>query len=224
MELRMKHVMELLKVPEKEVLRRIKEKQLPARKLNHQYVFNEQEIREWAVKNGVEMNSRLVRGTAPGAHVSAASLMQKGGFIYGLKGRTVGELLGDAVTRMRLPDNLKKQDVLDSLLEREDMMPTAVGSGIAIPHPRKPLITEVKNESITVCLLSHPINYSAPDKKPVHTMFIVLSANHARHLHILAGLLYLCQQEPFTALLSSNSAAADIMKAAFEIEDKVKGE
>lgn len=223
MKLKMKDMMEILQAPEKSVIKLIKDAKLPAHKLNHQYVFNRQEIKEWIIKNGVKINKSFLALKIGDIPVCVAGLIKKGGIIYGVKGRSPSEILSDAVVRMSVPAELKKENILSSLIEREELMPTAVGRGIAIPHPRSPVISDVENESVTVCLLSKPIDYKAMDAVPVHTMFIVLSANPQRHLEILSRLLFLCQQEDFTELLKKNATEGDIMKFVEEKEALIEG-
>lgn len=220
----MKDMMEILAAPEKDVLKMIKVKKLPGRMINHQYMFNKQEIKEWIIKNGIKINRHFLDLKLGDMPVSVSGLITKGGILTAsAKGRTPSEILADAVAKMVVPDELKKETILASLIEREELMPTAVGRGIAIPHPRSPVISDVKNESITVCLLSAPIDYKALDKEPVHTMFIVMSANPKRHLEILSKLLYLCQQEEFIGLLKKHAAAADILKYVEEKEKEIEG-
>jgi PTS system nitrogen regulatory IIA component len=223
MELKMKDMIEILQAHEKDILKMIKIGKLPAHMINHQYMFNKQEIKEWIIRNGIKINRRFLGIKLGDMPVSVARLMERGGIIFGAKGRTPSEIFSDAVARMPAPPELKKEDILASLIEREEMMPTAVGMGIAIPHPHRPIISDVKNESITVCVLSKPIDYKAPDSAPVHTMFIVLSANSKRHLEILSKLLFICQQEDFTDLLKNGSPAADILKMVWEKEALIEG-
>jgi nitrogen PTS system EIIA component len=225
-ELKMKDVMEILQAPEKDVLKMIKDSGLPAHSINHQYMFNKQEIKEWVIKNGIKIHKRFLDLKPGDMPVSVAGLVKKGGILYGVKGRNSSGVLSYCSAQMKFPPELTQEQVLSSLIQREEMMPTAVGHGIAIPHPRNPIVTDIQNESITVCLPAHPVPYSAMDGEPVHTMFIVLSANPGRHLEILAKLLYLCQQPDFTALLKNKSPEADIIayieKAEAQIGAKKK--
>jgi PTS system nitrogen regulatory IIA component len=211
MELKMKDVMELLQAPEKEVLKLIKTEKLPAHKISHQYMFNKQEIKEWIIRNGITVNEKFLELKLADMPVSVAGLIKKGGIIYGVKGNSAQEILADAVSKMKTPPELKKEAIFSSLIEREEMMPTAVGRGIAIPHPRNPIIADVENENITVCSLAAPVAYGAMDGMPVHTMFIVLSANPRRHLEILSKLLFLCQKPEFTEMLKAGSPFKEVL-------------
>ena len=211
-ELKMNDITELLQVTEKEVLRLIRNNGMPAHKINHRYMFSRHEIKQWILQSGVDISTRMLESDR---HVSVAELVRKGGVLGGITGNTPSVILAAAVAAMKLPDELSREEVLLFLLQREEMMPTSVGRGIAIPHPRKPIVADMDNESITVVLLAEPVDYSALDKKPVHTLFIVLSANSNRHLEILSRLTYLCQKPDFVKMLE-NAVPADDLVAYIE--------
>ncbi|HNV37428.1 MAG TPA: PTS sugar transporter subunit IIA, partial [Rectinema sp.] len=48
------------------------------------------------------------------------------------KAKALNKLIGSAP----LPNSLDREALFDALLSREDMMSTAIGNGIAIPHVR----------------------------------------------------------------------------------------
>jgi PTS system nitrogen regulatory IIA component len=218
----MKDVVELLGVPEQAVLKYIREKGLPARKISHQYNFNKEEIKEWILRNGIAVSEKLLDLNLVKNPVSIYSLVKKGGIFFGIEGTNPGEILANAAAKMKVPAGLKKDEILTSLIEREELMPTAVGRGIAIPHPRNPIISDIENESVTVCMLKNPADYGAVDGKKVHTLFIVMSANSRRHLEILSKLLFLCQQEPLVVMLASGNGQEEILAYIGEMEQKLK--
>jgi PTS system nitrogen regulatory IIA component len=221
MELKMKDVMDVFELPEKEIIRLIKSKALPVHTINHQNLFNKEEIQEWAIQNNITLSEKLLSLAGSELPVSISGLIDKGGIIYGIRGRNAAELLTDAVTRMKLPPEVRQDEVLACLIEREEMMPTGVGRGIAIPHPRNPIIADVDHESITVCSLASPVEYGAVDGKPVHTLFIILSANSKRHLEILSKLLFLCQQPQFVEMLAAGTPFRDVMEFITAAEAKM---
>jgi len=222
LQLKIKDVMELLGVPEQAVLKYIREKGLPARKISHQYNFNKEEIKEWVLKNGIAVSEKFLDLNLVKTPVSIHSLVKKGGIFTGIDGTTPGEILAHAVGKMKVPDGLKKDEILISLIEREELMHTALGRGIAIPHPRNPIISDIENESVTVCTLKNPADYGAVDGKKVHTLFIVMSANSRRHLEILSKLLFLCQQEPLVWMLETGKGPEEILSYIGEQEQKLK--
>jgi PTS system nitrogen regulatory IIA component len=211
MELKIKDLMDLLQVTEKTIYRWIQDNKIPAYKINHQYRFNKAEINEWILNNKVTVSSKVLDLNLSKAPASLADLLKRGGVFSGIKGSSAKEIISDAVEEINVPPEITRQALLSSLIEREEMMPTSIGKGIAIPHARNPIITDLNHESISICYLEKAVDYGAIDNLPVHTVFIVLSANPRRHLEMLAKLLYLCQQEEFMDRLVKRSSPAEIM-------------
>jgi len=60
------------------------------------------------------------------------------------------------------------------LLAREQVGTTALGKGLAVPHARTALVT---NLSVVIGRSAEGVDYGAPDRKPVHVFFLVLGPN-----------------------------------------------
>ena len=205
----MKEVMEILDAPESRVLQFIKSGKLPAHKINHQYRFNKEEFKEWVIHSNISVSEKTIQ-TYFGEPVSVAGLIRKGGVFSVKGGKDIKEILKSAVSKMKIPSDTTAGDVLASLVEREEMMPTAVGLGIAIPHPRNPIISDIENESITMCMLDEPREYGSLDGKKVHTLFIIMSANSRRHLEILSKLVFICRRERFAGMVEERAGFDEI--------------
>jgi len=65
-----------------------------------------------------------------------------------------------------------KSEIIDAVLERELLMSTAIGNGIAIPHCR---MQSVKESAVVCALLTTPVDWGAPDKKPVDLVFLIVT-------------------------------------------------
>jgi PTS system nitrogen regulatory IIA component len=133
--------------------------------------------------------------------VSIRELLERGGIHYNIKGKNVESAIKNAVHDIRLPAEIPEKAVTTSLLQREEMMPTAVGKGIAFPHPRNPIISDATSECLALCFLQHKIDYRALDGEPVDILFVIISSNSKRHLEILSKISFLCQQRDFLKLL-----------------------
>jgi PTS system nitrogen regulatory IIA component len=212
--LKLKDIAELLQIPEKKVKTWVEQGKIPSYKIGGQYRFSESEINEWIINNklrdNLNVSEKIIELSAGKLHVSLTGFLEHGGIYYGIEGGTVAEIINNCVNRMTIPDTVHRSLLLESLLERESMMPTALGKGIAIPHPRNPIITDIDNESLSICFLSNDINYGALDGKNVHTLFIVLSANPKRHLEMLSKISFICQSDDFMSLLKSRADSNSI--------------
>jgi PTS system nitrogen regulatory IIA component len=81
----------------------------------------------------------------------------------------------------------------DLLLDRENLMPTALNNGIAVPHTRDSLLN-AHHDAVVVVFLDEPLEYGALDGKPVHTLFFLFACEDKRHLHLLAKIAHLSSQ------------------------------
>ncbi len=68
--------------------------------------------------------------------------------------------------------NLDQNIILSALLDREQLGPTGIGRGIAIPHARLTNIKKIKGIFIR---LDKPISYESIDGKPIDLVFALLA-------------------------------------------------
>lgn len=209
MDLKLKEVAEQLKVSEKTIYRWIKDGSIPFYRINHQYRFRTDEINQWAINKKYELTD-FDRDEDQPEPVSVLKSLANGGIYYMLSGKNMQEALPNAVSFINLPKGLDKQTLLAHLLNREKMASTAIGGGVALPHPRNPIVAEPASESISICFLNTPFESSALDNIPVHTLIIILSATQTRHLQVLSKISYLCRQDQFAALLQKRALREEI--------------
>lgn len=220
MELKIKDIVKLLQVEEKTVYKWIKDKKIPAYKIHNQYRFNKGEINDWILRNKIRVSSKVIELHTSNKHISLLKLLKNGGIFYNVGGENVLDVIKNAVNTIPTPKETDKETIIFFLLQREEMMPTAVGNGVAIPHPRTPLITDIEDERISICFLNSSIDFKAIDGEPVHTMFVIFSANPSRHLEILSKISFLCQQDDFIEILKNRTASEEIFNF---IENKEAG-
>jgi len=205
MDLKIEDIMKLIPVSENTLLQWIKERKIPAYRLNHQYYFDRAEIKEWILKNRINVSKDILNFRLTEKPVSLIELLNQGGVHYNIAGKTVEESIQNAVAAINIPHDLKQDDICMALIQREEMMSTAVGKGIAFPHPRCPVIADAESERLSVCFLSNKIDYKALDKESVDVLFIIISSSSRRHLEILSKVSFLCQQKDFVSLLHSHA-------------------
>ncbi len=99
--------------------------------------------------------------------------------------------------------------VFDSLLARERLGSTGLGQGIAIPHGR---IKGLKEAIGGFIRLAQPVQFDAPDGKPVGFLFVLLVPELANehHLQILSELAEVFSDKTFRELLGKAATALEI--------------
>ena len=68
-----------------------------------------------------------------------------------------------------------------AVLDRENMMSTGVGKGIALPHAKT---AAVNNITLAFATTTQPIDFNAVDNVPVRILFLILSAESEKTAHI----------------------------------------
>jgi PTS system nitrogen regulatory IIA component len=120
--------------------------------------------------------------------------------------------------------SLNKEELLNALLSREEMMSTAIGNGIAIPHVRLFDSMSLQEDIVAVAYLFEPVDWNAPDGLPVHTLFLVLATDETRHLQILAEIAQLASDEDFVEFLRTMPAKEALIERIQQLEEKVDTE
>ncbi len=99
-----------------------------------------------------------------------------------LTGSTRDECIEELVNILNESKSItKKKPVFDAVLEREKIMTTGVGNGIAIPHCK-----HQDSPEFSVCLGVHPkgVDFQAIDKKKVRIIFLLVGPENNPGLHI----------------------------------------
>lgn len=112
-----------------------------------------------------------------------------------------------------MPSEVTADQLYQELCQREELMSTAVGNGIAIPHPRYPLLTKEDEQRLIVCFLDKPLMMNPPDMRPVYVFFILLTSDTKTHLEILSQLAFLFQKPEFRLTLEKKPTEADLISA-----------
>lgn len=190
MQLTVRDVSKFLDVTEGTVTRWIKHRALPARYAVGQFRFHKAELLEWATVNNVKVNLELFNQLAADdeAGPTLANAVEAGGIHYHLQDTSKDRALRALVEVLPLPDDLDRELLLQLFLAREASASTAIGDGIAIPHVRNPIVLQVSIPMVTLAFLSQPVDFGAPDGKPVHVFFSIISPTTRSHLQLLSRL------------------------------------
>ena len=85
------------------------------------------------------------------------------------------------------PQIKNKDELIKEILKREELMSTAVGRGIAIPHVRLSSVTDLV---MAVGVSKKPLeDYQSIDEEPV-TLLIMIAAAHNQHTYYLKTISY----------------------------------
>ena len=147
--------------------------------------------------------------------VDLAQLIHRGGVFKNVEGSTPQEIYAKVCKMIDLPDGMTSDQVYNALCDREAVLSTAVGNGIALPHARAPIMRDASEQRICVVYLKNPIDMKAPDEREVFVMFVLLAHNSQIHLKVLSSLAALFRDAKFKKALEARAdeeALAAIIK------------
>ncbi|MBI2504262.1 MAG: PTS sugar transporter subunit IIA [Candidatus Latescibacteria bacterium] len=216
MQLTVREVSHLLKIPEAAVYRWIQRGTLPAYRVQDQYCFNRAELLEWATLHKVEVSPELFQQTEDrtGALPALTDALEQGGVHRGLEAAGRAAALRAVSQVVPLPTNIDREAFFQVLLAREKLGSTAVGEGIAIPHVRHPAVLAVPGSVISLCFLERPVGFGALDGQPVHTLFALVSPRVRAHLHLLSRLVFALLDPRFKSAVLNCADTWEILDAA----------
>ena len=149
---------------------------------------------------------------------SLAGLIKRGGIHRDVQGTTIQEVLSSLITAIPSIPSVQADGLLWAVLEREALMSTSIGNGIALPHPRNPLVTDDNEQFTALAFLKHPVDWNSLDGERVDTILLIVSSSAKQHLHTLSEINFFCRQEDFRRLLKNRDKPEDILKYISETE------
>ncbi len=223
MELDVKDAAGIFDVSEKTIHGWIRQRGLPAYRINEQYRFNRAELLEWATSCNIDVSAEILRepegGEWSSPHLHGA--LKNGGIHYGVGGTDKASVLRAVVDLMDLPREADRDFLFDVLLARESLGSTAIGDGIAIPHVRNPIVFHITRPTITLCFLEHPMDFEALDGLPVGVLFTLAAPTVRVHLHLLSELAFALKDPQFKSVIARSGSREEIFREVLRIEESI---
>lgn len=215
MELTLPQVARLFEVTENAVTRWIQQENLPAYEVNSQVRFDRAELLEWAALRRQPFDPAIYHDKNGDrvAQISLADAIERGGVAQHISGAERADVYRAALAGLSLPEGLDREDLLQLFLARERLGGTAVGQGVAIPHPRCPVVLPGRGAAVRVCFLEQPLAFHTPDGQPVHTLFLAICPTVHEHLQLLARLAAVLRRDDFIQLLTERPPLQRVVAA-----------
>ncbi|MDI6781074.1 MAG: HAD-IC family P-type ATPase [bacterium] len=124
-----------------------------------------------------------------------SSFLEQGLTTIHLQSTSKDAVLKEMVAMLHKQRHIKNPEAIAaSIIDREKIVSTAVGNGIAIPHAR---IEGLDEMLFFVGVSSKGIDFNAPDNKPVHLFFLFITplSETGTHLKILSKISLLAQDK-----------------------------
>ena len=220
MDLKLKDVADLLNVSEITIRRWLTDGKIPAYRINHQYRFNRAEIENWILSHklgkgptSLQEDIKAENTKTPKGGIKQFGLyraLHKGGVISNVASNSKEEAIRNVMKTLAKDLDLDAEALTNMLLERENLQPTALNNGIALPHTRDFLL-DAHYDAVAIAFLDKPIEYGALDGKPVHTLFFLFASNDKMHLHLLAKIAHLSSDAAALAFFQTQPSKEEVL-------------
>lgn len=112
---------------------------------------------------------------------------------------------------------IDKKTAFEEVMERENIMSTGVGKGIALPHAKT---NAIKGTIGAFCTLNKPMDYQSLDNKPVKITFLLLGEenNVGGHLRLLSKISRLMNNDAFRNELIAAKSPQEIFDCFYKYD------
>ncbi len=212
-----------LNLNERTVLKLVSEGELPGVKIGNQWRFRKAMLDAWLDDQmlGVTPRSVDVSRGAPAARrmLNLASCFQPSHIVPDLEANTktgVIEELANLASRLNLVRD--KTWFVGALIERENIMPSATGNGLAFLHTLNRHPEQVVKPFMVLGRSRGGVDFDALDGKPTHLFFVLGLKYHELQLPWLAKLPQMCSRPETLRTLMAAVTADSIFVALSDAE------
>lgn len=203
--LTIEEVAKYLRVSDRTVYDWAQKGEIPAGKIGTVWRFKKSEVENW-------VNERLSSGSSmrkADMSVQVKNILSPDRVVF-ITQTTKHDALTELANVLAKAPQIKRGDELVSeILKREELMSTAVGRGIAIPHVRLSSVTDLVM-AVGVCK-TPVVDFQTVDDNPVN-LLIMIAAAYNQHTYYLQTIAY------FSAKLKNQELRDAIAKASTEKE------
>jgi PTS system nitrogen regulatory IIA component len=194
--------------------------EISARRVHDQWQFDRVDLLEFAAARGIRVPPEMLTNPEEGglALPRLSDAVRAGGVQHDVPGSDKATVLRAVVDALHLPAGLDRDFLYQMLLAREHLGSTGLGHGIAIPHPRNPIVLRVPAPAVAVSYLAKPVEYDALDGAPVHTLFTIVSPSMRVHLHLLAVIAAALGDPEVPKLIAARAPEAALVDAFDRVE------
>ena len=132
--------------------------------------------------------------------------------IVDLKGETKEDIIAELVNSLAIDDAIMdRKKVLQAVLEREKIMSTGIGDGIAIPHGKSDAAAKLVAALGTQ---RRGVDFEALDGEPAYVFFLLVSPANVSgpHIKALARISRLLKNDDFKKKLIAAGSSAEIIE------------
>ncbi len=218
-----KHLAAYLNVNERTVIKLVTDGVLPGVKVGNQWRFRKAMIDTWLDDQMLGVLPRHVDPPQP--HVDRtrllelASCFQPAHVVADLKAQTKNAVIEELATHVHQLGFVRDRTwFVGALIERENVMPSAVGSGIAFLHTLRRTPDEITRPFMVVGRSRAGIDFDALDGNPTHLFFVLGLKYEELHLPWLNKLAQMFASPAAVQTILNAVDGAAIFRAVVDAE------
>jgi nitrogen PTS system EIIA component len=145
-------------------------------------------------------------------HMKQLAEYTKTDYIKRLKSRSSLKAIEELATVFSTSDVCSDVTILThALVEREKIMSTGIGMGIAVPHAK---ISAVHELAFAIGVSKSGIDFNSLDKKPVHLIILVIAGEgqHTDYLKLLSRILIKLKEKKVLDRIINFSDVEDVIQ------------
>jgi PTS system nitrogen regulatory IIA component len=146
------------------------------------------------------------------APMTLQEILSPSAILVGLKGETKEQIIEELVDSLEKGAVVADRDrVLQAVLEREKIMSTGIGDGIAIPHGKSDAVLRL---AAALGIHRRGVDFEALDGEPAYVFFLLVSPANVSgpHIKALARISRLLKNDDFKRRLIAATTTADIQR------------
>ncbi len=213
-----RQVANYLNVNERTVLKLVSEGSLPGVKIGNQWRFRKAMLDAWLDDQMLGVAPRRIEvrplERAPRRMLDLASCFQPSHILAAMEATTKIAAVEELAS---LSSNLglvrDKNWFVGALIERENIMPSAFGNGVAFLHTMYRHPEQVTRPFMVLGRSMKGVDFDSLDGRPTHLFFVLGLKFHELHLPWLAKLSQMCARPEAIKTLMAAKAADDIFAA-----------
>lgn len=172
--------------------------------------FERELLERWAQRRGLQVDrSKAAQPTTPENLLAEAT--DRGAVTLVSAVPDSKSAIEATITALDLPAAAHTR-ILEATLARERLAATALGHGVAVPHPREPQAPLIEAPRISVAFLDPPVDWAAVDRQPVHTAILVLSPSTPVHLQLLSRIAFALRAPGFEEFLRGRPSRDELVE------------
>ncbi len=178
-----------LKVSEKTITRMVQAGELPGLKVSNQWRFLRAAIDDWLTRRMYSQASEQLAQVLQPPHeeLSLSRLLTPNRILMDLLPGPKKEVLARLVAPLVAEGTVTDTTLyMAALVGREEIVSTAIGDGVAIPHARDPEHSALARSCMVLGICRDGMPFGALDEKPTRLFFLIGATSTEDHLRLVA--------------------------------------